>query len=53
MTKKKVVNPRGLLSLAGMLQDETRLKTVCVQATPLNYREYNQKLIADIHNMLK
>ena len=32
--------------------DESRLKTVCVQATPLNYQEYNKKLISDIVKLL-
>jgi len=32
--------------------DESRLKTVCVQAIPINYLEYNQKVIADIEALL-
>ena len=32
--------------------DESRLKTVCVQAIPINYPEYNQKVIADIEALL-
>lgn len=32
--------------------DENRLKTVCMQATPINYKDYNQKLISDIETLL-
>ena len=34
-------------------QDESRLKTVCVSATPVNYQEYNKKLIEDIEKLTK
>jgi len=32
--------------------DENRLKTVCVTATPLDYKEYNKHLLEDIDKML-
>lgn len=32
--------------------DESRLKTVCVGATPLDFPEYNKKLLADIDTLL-
>lgn len=32
--------------------DESRLKTVCVQASPISYPEYNQKVISDIEALL-
>lgn len=32
--------------------DESRLKTVCVQATPVNYVDYNRKLISDIEALI-
>jgi len=31
--------------------DETRLKTICVQATPVNYKEYSQRLITELESM--
>ncbi|XP_013419280.1 replication protein A 70 kDa DNA-binding subunit isoform X2 [Lingula anatina] len=31
--------------------DESRLKTIVVNATPIDYREYNRKLIQDIEKM--
>jgi len=34
------------------VQDENRLKTVCMQATPINYKDYNQRLISDIEGLL-
>lgn len=32
--------------------DESRLKTVCVGISPVDYKEYNKKLIGDIEKML-
>lgn len=32
--------------------DENRLKTVCMQASSVNYKDYNQKLISDIEALL-
>lgn len=33
--------------------DESRMKTVCVSATPLDFKEYNKHLIEDIEKMLQ
>ncbi|KAI0216920.1 Replication protein A 70 kDa DNA-binding subunit [Lamellibrachia satsuma] len=32
--------------------DESRLKTVCVQASPVNFQDYSKKLIEDIEKIL-
>ena len=32
--------------------DENRMKTVCVQATPVNFKEYNKVLLDNIEKML-
>ena len=32
--------------------DESRLKTVCLQATPVNFRDYNKVLLDNIEKML-
>ena len=33
-------------------QDEARLKTICMSATPVNFVDYSKKLITDIEAML-
>jgi len=38
--------------LSVCVQDENRLKTVCMQASSVNYKDYNQKLISDIEALL-
>ncbi len=32
-------------------QDESRVKVVCVQATPVNHSEYSHRLIEEIEKM--
>ena len=33
-------------------QDESRMKTICVEAAPINIQTFNKKLIEEIENML-